>query len=202
MTEQTLALRKQIRSQRRKVSHFEHIKAQRQVLVRIQQILKCTSHQKIGVYLHAFGEIYTDQIIRQLLKQKKQVYLPVICNMNQRLVWIQVSKHQYLSNRFKIHSFGMKEPYHSRGLPVSKLDVILMPLLACDLNGTRMGMGGGYYDRTLAFAPCKPLRIGLGHEFQYLNSAMRRQNWDQPLDLFISPTKTRTFKRKSITKTS
>ncbi len=46
-----------------------------------------------------------------------------------------------------------------------------MPLLACDTHGTRIGMGGGYYDRTLASAPQHPYRLGIAHDFQLIHNA-------------------------------
>ena len=107
--------------------------------------------------------------------------------MNQRLVWIKISQAQYHNARFSHHPLGMQEPMASRGQQVSTLDVLLLPLLACDQHGTRMGMGGGFYDRTLACAPHKPYRIGLAHDFQYLAVDLIRQPWDQPIHLLITP---------------
>lgn len=65
----------------------------------------------------------------------------MICNMNQTLVWIKIKPHQYFSKRFSHHPLGMKEPMASRGHHVSKLDLLIMPLVACDHTGTRIGMG-------------------------------------------------------------
>ncbi len=66
----------------------------------------------------------------------------MICSINQRLVWVRISKNQYVNRRFSHHPLGMKEPMATRGKHVSKLDLLLMPLLACDQYGTRIGMGG------------------------------------------------------------
>ncbi len=68
----------------------------------------------------------------------------MICNMNQNLMWVKISSSQYLNKRFSHHPLGMKEPMASRGQHVSTLDLLIMPLLACDHLGTRIGMGGGY----------------------------------------------------------
>lgn len=70
-----------------------------------------------------------------------------------------------------------------------------MPLLACDHSGTRIGMGGGFYDRTLASAPGLPFRLGLAHDFQLLSQSLKREKWDQPLDALITPTVFLAFKR-------
>jgi 5-formyltetrahydrofolate cyclo-ligase len=70
------------------------------------------------------------------------------------------------------------------------LDVILMPLVAFDGQGNRLGMGAGYYDRTLAFLRHrrhwrKPRIIGLAYEFQRM-PALPAEPWDVPLDGIIT----------------
>ena len=121
----------------------------------------------------------------------------MICNMNQRLVWVKISKNQFRQRRFSRHALGMLEPMASRGLHVSHLDLLVLPLLACDPKGTRMGMGGGFYDRTLATAPQRPYRLGVAHDFQFLNEPLQRNDWDQPLDALITPSKVYRFSRHS-----
>ncbi|MGE8559610.1 MAG: 5-formyltetrahydrofolate cyclo-ligase [Acinetobacter sp.] len=188
-------LRKQLRHQRRAISDFQQKQAQQKVL---QQLIRLKSFQhakKIGVYLHAFGEINTNQIIEYCFKQHKQVYLPMICNMNQQLHWVKITQQQYRNNRFSHHPFGMKEPMAGRGFHVAKLDFLIMPLLACDSYGTRIGMGGGFYDKTLASAGHRPFRLGIAHDFQLVQQCLHREPWDQPLDALLTPSCYLSFKR-------
>ena len=182
-------LRKQLRLKRRKVDFFKQQQAQQKVLNRLIRLPQFQHAQKIGLYLHAFGEIQTTQIIEYCFKQYKQVYLPMICNRNQQLVWVHITQQQYRNKRFSHHPLGMQEPMTGRGLHVSTLDFLIMPLLACDPYGTRIGMGGGFYDKTLASASCKPLRVGIAHDFQLIQQRLVREKWDQPLDALITPTK-------------
>ena len=118
----------------------------------------------------------------------------MICNMNQNLMWVKISSSQYLNKRFSHHPLGMKEPMASRGHHISILDILIMPLLACDHLGTRIGMGGGFYDRTLASAPHRPFRLGLAHTFQYIDQTLPRQKWDQPIHGLLTPKKFYIFK--------
>ncbi|CAB1214442.1 5-formyltetrahydrofolate cyclo-ligase [Acinetobacter bouvetii] len=189
------ALRKHLRHQRRSVSRFRHKKSQQDILSRLIRFKPFQQAQKIGLYLHAFGEINTNQIIEYCFKQRKEVYLPMICTMNQQLHWVQISQTQYRNKRFSYHPLGMQEPMASRGLHVSTLDLLIMPLLACDVHGTRIGMGGGFYDKTLASARHKPFRLGIAHDFQLLQLRLPRQPWDQPLDALMTPAKYLHFKR-------
>ncbi|WP_171458205.1 5-formyltetrahydrofolate cyclo-ligase [Acinetobacter sp. ANC 5045] len=188
-------LRKQLRQQRRAVTPNQQQQAQQAVLQRLIRLPKFQYAKKVGVYLDAFGEIHTQRIIEYCFVQGKQVYLPMICNMNQQLVWVEISRHQYINKRFSHHPLGMKEPMASRGKHVSHLDLLIMPLLACDKYGTRIGMGGGYYDRTLASAPQRPYRLGIAHDFQLIHANLPRENWDQPLDALLTPECFLQFKR-------
>ena len=52
-----------------------------------------------------------------------------------------------------------------------------------------------FYDKTLASAPNKPLRLGIAHDFQLVQERLPRQVWDQPLDVLITPLHIRLFKR-------
>ena len=188
-------LRKTLRQQRRRVNVFQHRQTEHKVLNQLRQSQHFKSAQHIGVYLHAFGEVHTHHIILECFSLGKKVYLPKICNMNQCLQWVQISQRQYLNRRFAHHPLGMKEPMVARGVHVRHLDVLLMPLLACDLLGTRIGMGGGYYDRTLAHALQRPIRLGLAHDFQYISTPLYRNPWDQALDGLITPSKSYVFRR-------
>lgn len=92
-----------------------------------------------------------------------------------------------VSNRF-----GIPEPAETgrawlRGL---QIDVALVPLVAFDPSGHRLGMGGGYYDRTFRFLLHRrhwrrPALIGLAYEFQCVDAIARRA-WDVPLDAVVT----------------
>lgn len=198
MTFQTQFLRKKLRQQRRKLNRYDQFKAEMLCARQLFKHPKFISAKKVGIYLNAFGEVATELMIEKCFSLRKEVYLPIICNMNQRLYWVKISSHLYRNRRFCRHALGMLEPMASRGEHVSHLDLLVMPLLACDRIGTRMGMGGGFYDRTLATAPHHPYRLGIGHHFQYIDDLFVRQPWDQPLDSFISPKHCYYFKHTSI----
>ena len=188
-------LRKSLRQRRKQLSTFQQRQSEHKVLHQFMATQAFRNANKIGLYLHAFGEIQTDLMIRTCFKLGKQVYLPMICNMQQSLVWIKISHKHYLNKRFSQHRLGMQQPMATRGVNVRHLDVLIMPLVACDPFGTRLGMGGGYYDRSLATAKIKPIRIGLAHDFQYLAQPLLRQAWDQALDQLITPSQRYAFKR-------
>ena len=189
------SLRQQLKTKRKQVDKFQQQYSSTQVLHRLHHFPQLQQAKRVGLYLHAFGEINTQQIIEYCFAQHKQVYLPMICSMNQQLHWVKITRQQYRNNRFSHHPLGMKEPMANRGLHVSTLDFLIMPLLACDIYGTRIGMGGGFYDKTLASTGKKPFRLGIAHDFQLIQQRLHRETWDQPLDGLITPSKYLHFKR-------
>lgn len=96
-----------------------------------------------------------------------------------------------VSNRY-----GIPEPDFSPQalLAPEDMDAVLVPLVAFHPNGTRLGMGGGYYDRTFAFLrdaprPTRPLLIGVGYDFQQADTLVP-EPWDVPLDLIVTDART------------
>lgn len=87
--------------------------------------------------------------------------------------------------------YGIAEPELDvqQVLPHSMLDLICTPLVAFDAEGNRLGMGGGYYDRTLACwheHGLGPRPLGLAHDCQQVESVPQAQ-WDVPLPQIITP---------------
>lgn len=186
-------LRRQLRQQRRATSVRQQRTAGKAVLQHVQQHALLVAQQKIGIYLNAFGEVDTAPLINWCFKQHKQVYLPKVRHFDQKLLWLRVSRRQWQNYRFHRHSLGMQQPHHQRGIAVRQLDVLIMPLLGFDKTGTRLGMGGGFYDRTLAGGGLHPFRLGIAYDFQQV-CHLPRNPWDQALDAVATPARLYHFK--------
>ena len=79
-------------------------------------------------------------------------------------------------------------PQPEAGAALLTCSLLLIPLLAVDPTGHRLGQGGGHYDRVLpAFRESGATLIGLGWDLQRLNFALAAEPWDVPLDGFASP---------------
>jgi 5-formyltetrahydrofolate cyclo-ligase len=90
--------------------------------------------------------------------------------------------------------FGMMQP--KRAAPLVEPDVILVPLIAVDGHGTRLGRGKGHYDRALIRLKKTGARlIGVGWPLQRLTEAIPTDEWDVPLDAFASPDGLELFSR-------
>lgn len=187
-------LRTHTRRRRMQLSTSTLRQSEMKILTQIGKVAAIQQARHIGIYLDAFGEIPTRKLIIRLIKHHKYVYLPVICPMNRQLRWHKISLHHLRAQRFALHQLQMQQPMPNRAVAVSKLDIVLMPLVIFDAWGQRVGMGGGFYDRTLQQHPYRPLRIGLAHDFQYTADQLACQPWDQGLDQVLTPSRIYNFK--------
>ncbi len=79
-------------------------------------------------------------------------------------------------------------PQPEAGAALLSCSLLLIPLLAIDPNGHRLGQGGGHYDRVLpALRESGATLVGIGWDLQRLSAALPREPWDVPLDGFASP---------------
>ena len=166
-------------------------------LVKLQQRL--SPNARIGLYYDGFGELPTQPILDWCQHLGYFPYLPVVGSLgndDKRLRFVPIYHAKLLNVPTRIHGLGMKQKHHRRLLWARELDVIICPLVAVDKNGNRMGMGGGFYDTTLAKSyqsgAKKPLKIGWCYDFQVVEQ-LERQSWDVPLDGLITPNGLRWF---------
>ncbi len=181
------ALRRTKRSARRALTPAEQHSHARAVArqIAVSKLLLC--FQRFAVYAPSDGELDPSPIADRLLAAHKVVALPVV-EHDRRL-----SFYRYRSDTPLVRNrFGITEP-DSRAatyVPTATLDVVLMPLVAFDDEGYRLGMGGGFYDAT--FSRRRPLLIGLAHELQHSNAVPHRR-WDVPLDAVVTERAARGF---------
>ncbi len=157
-TKQTL--REHLKQQRMALSGAQLANAGDACLRQLLALPAFSNAQKVGAYLDFRGEMSTQAVIAHLLANQQQVFLPVISK--ERLVY---ARHQNAADLAK-NRYGILEPVASAA--------------RCD-TGNRLGMGGGYYDKTLGSMQKKPLLIGLAHSFQELPSLIA-DPWDVPLN--------------------
>tara|TARA_R110002072_G_scaffold4650_5_gene32222 strand:+ start:4322 stop:4966 length:645 start_codon:yes stop_codon:yes gene_type:complete len=178
-------LRQKIRKQRRCLNPAEQRKASRNLTRQLYRSRLLLRHQFIALYLGSDGELNPEILIKQLWRQKKHVYLPVIHPFSSnRLFFCRIQANtQLIKNKFGILEPDLK---CTPRLPKQCLSLVLMPLVAFDSKGNRMGMGGGFYDRSFAYKAdknkgIKPKLVGIAHAFQE-QTYLPVEPWDIPLE--------------------
>lgn len=139
--------------------------------------------QHIALYMDFNNEVATQFIFNKALRLHKSCYLPCVTSMR-HLHFYKVDADTLLSK----NRFGIFEPAgHAKARYAHQFDLIIVPLVAFDLDLHRLGMGGGYYDRTFAFkgSATKPYLVGLAYDFQRVNH-LPHSNLDVSLDMVIT----------------
>ncbi len=168
-----------MRQKRRELSARQQQKAAKDLALSLKtsDLFKRCKH--VATYLANDGEIDPSLFIKQLWKSKKYAYLPVLHPVKKNSLWF----YPYNKNtQLKPNRFGILEPSlkNKRRIPPWALNLVLFPLVAFDSKGGRLGMGGGFYDRTFEFTQDRTKRYGLAHHFQEVDK-LPTEPWDIPL---------------------
>jgi 5-formyltetrahydrofolate cyclo-ligase len=121
----------------------------------------------VMIFLSFGSEVNTDYIIEWLWKQKKRVLVPLCKPETREMDVIPITAFADVEPGY----FGIREPKRSLRPPVAKkvIDLVLVPAVAFDRHGYRVGYGGGYYDRFLVGMDVP--RIGLAFSCQIITEA-------------------------------
>ena len=133
------------------------------------EIIRSDSFQdaeNIAVFVPMKTEVDIWPLINCAWRLKKRTFAP-ITQENFSLAFNELSDKSELSTT----KMGLQEPTDGEFMPADQLDLVLVPLVAFDVQNNRVGMGGGYYDRTFSFLqqssdPSKPKLIGVAFECQ------------------------------------
>ncbi|MFZ1829166.1 MAG: 5-formyltetrahydrofolate cyclo-ligase [Candidatus Competibacteraceae bacterium] len=176
------ALRQRLRAERLLLSVVERQAAALAVAHRLAETAEFIGASTIAGYWACHGELDPAPLLECAWAMGKAVYLPVLAGDVLQFAPYQPGA-SLRRNRFLIPE---PDTPPAEELPPGALDLVLTPLVAFDATGTRLGMGGGFYDRSFAFlrnpdpAEHRPRLIGLAYEFQRVTEQVR-QPWDVPL---------------------
>lgn len=178
------SLRKQLRHQRRSLSPEAQHQAAYAIVPVCRQLLRPQQTKRIAVYLAMDGELDVMPLIQDCWLRGIEVYLPVLHPFKPTLLFARFEAHSKLyDNRFAI-----PEPIHGDMIRPWQLNAVLFPLVGFDERGGRLGMGGGFYDRTFAPVqrwPSRPHLYGIAHECQKV-AKIPLESWDVKVDGIIS----------------
>jgi len=174
------SLRQQLRQARRALSQQQQVDHADLLAQRLISFLPSTPALRVGVTAAFDGEIDPFPATLALQRAGHSTYLPLL----------RADKHLDFAlwqadSVMVANQFGILEPQGAMPVAVGALDVLLVPLVGVDRQGSRLGMGGGYYDRTLGSVSKRPYLIGIAHQCQLVDT-LPVQPWDVPLDALIT----------------
>jgi len=177
-------LRRMLRKARRALTPSQQRQAARGLYQQLAQHPLFRRARHISLYLPTDGEIDPRLLLRAAHRRGKATYLPVLSAWPRtKMVFQRIRPGEKLRpNRFRILEPRVNV---ARQRKVWALDLVLLPLVGFDDVGGRLGMGGGFYDRSLAYLARrqnwrKPTLLGLAHECQKVQR-LAQASWDVPL---------------------
>lgn len=185
MDESTDVLRKRHRDLRASLSTTAQEQAGKSLCERLSSLPEYRRAKRIATYFAVSGEISLEPLIDLALSQGKLIFLP---NLDRQLLRFSPYFHQ---QKMRINRYKLPEPDVSDDemLAPEALDLVLAPLVVFDPQCNRIGMGGGFYDRSFAFRKDpnqpRPALIGVAHELQKVDR-LEPKDWDVQLDMVVT----------------
>ena len=184
-------LRRSVRAKRRSLTPYQQAEAARKLFIQLRRHPSFRFSKRLAFYIAIDGEISPHLLIAQAHKYGKKCYLPVLRKDGQdKLLFLEYKT----TSKLHKNSFRLSEPAIQRRktAPAWTLNTIFMPLVAFDAEGSRLGMGKGYYDRSFAFLKTfnrsTPKLLGLAHECQKVEK-LETASWDVPLEKIVTDLK-------------
>jgi 5-formyltetrahydrofolate cyclo-ligase len=191
------ALRRQLREHRKAIGASQRHAASRALVGLALRHHLLAKGRRIGVYMPTNNEIDVRPLLDRALTMQAHCFLPIVPRRERKRMWFsQMGKRPaWVLNRYGIPEY--RHPLAKR-VRVQRLDLLFMPLLGFDWHGFRLGMGGGYYDASLAYLKRfrrwrRPWIVGVAFAVQEVEG-IPNDPWDIPLDAVLTEQEYRVFR--------
>ncbi len=181
-------LRRLLRAARQGMDPLNRRRAEALIAARVRRLPAYRRARGIAAYLAFDGEVDLYGLLVRIIGSGKALYLPQVGRRRGRpMRFVRVRP----GDRLRPNRFGIGEPIPVAGNlePPGRIDLVLVPVVGFDETGTRLGMGGGFYDRCFAsLAPRAAFRkrlVGVAFECQKI-ARIQRMDWDVPLSAVVT----------------
>ncbi len=140
----------------------------------------------LALYSAIHNEVSTDEIVEQVLGSEKTLVFPRVRGEDLEFVLIESTADLVPG------AFGVKEPKGCNLVPVEKIDLVVVPGVAFDQRGHRLGYGRGYYDRALARCRRQCMKVGFAYDSQLVEE-LPAAHYDETLSVLITESQTLNF---------
>lgn len=175
------SLRSQLLAQRRALSHDAWLASSRAAQLNLLSLDEYAGAECVALYAPAHNETDTGLILAAAFQAGKRVLYPAVCGHH--MVFRTVERIEELREG----AFGLLEPC-STGVDhqADEADLIIVPGVAFDLSGHRIGYGKGFYDRFLPHPGRTAHLVGLCHDFQLVESRVPIDVHDIPMEIIVT----------------
>lgn len=182
------AIRETIIRKRKALGDIERNEKSLSIARRLFELDAFKESEAVFCFLSLSHEVQTTAIFSEAFRLGKEVFVPLVNAREDRL---QVARIPSLDIEFVAGKHGIREPAPKVREIVSPscVDLVIAPGLVFDVRGNRIGYGGGYYDKLLKEMSRDVIRIGIGYDFQILDSAPH-SDLDEPVQFVVTETKT------------
>ena len=180
-------LRNKVKAQKSLLTETEKRTAAAQVFERLENTAAFILAEKILLYHSLADELSTLDFIDRW-NTRKHFFLPRVNGLNLEIL-------PYDRSRLALGSFHIEEPQGDDVTDISEIELVVVPGIAFDKKGNRVGRGKGYYDRMLPRS--KAVKIGVGYDFQIVEEEIEVDAHDVGMDIVISQSRTINVRRKN-----
>lgn len=168
-------IRRKVRAQKSLLSEAERQKAACEAFEKLEQQMAFIMADNILLYHSLPDELSTHEFINKW-HSHKHFFLPRVNGLNLEIL-------PYDQSRLHLGAFNIEEPDGANLTDISEIEVVIVPAVAYDLHGNRVGRGKGYYDRLLA--DTNATKIGMAYDFQIFDE-IDTDPFDIPVDIVIT----------------
>lgn len=168
-------LRKKINGMRRMLSELEKMDAAEEVFSQLEKTAAFLMADRILMYHSLPDELSTHRFLSKW-SGRKHFYLPRVNGVNLDIL-------PYNESRLELGAFHIEEPTGEDTVEADEIELIVVPAVAYDRRGNRLGRGKGFYDRLLKTS--RATKIGVGYEFQLVDELPVEEH-DVPMDMVIT----------------
>ncbi len=176
--------RREVRRRRQALTPEERFERSRRIADRVLALPEIARAQTIMAYLARAEEVATADLLGELAARGKRLAVPVTRPAEERIIPILLPADE---SELVRGAMGILEPAPENSRPVAagEIDLVLVPGVAFDVSGSRIGYGKGYYDRFFQAQPMTAGRIGLAFEVQII-PAFQREAYDWPVEQIVT----------------
>jgi 5-formyltetrahydrofolate cyclo-ligase len=175
-------IRKNILFKRNSLSEYEIINNSKIISDRFISTNEYKNSKSIGAYYPTGSEVKTFDIIKHSIERNKEVGLPRVIDST-KIEFFKIMEESFEKIKFTKGKYGIFENSTST-TNMEKMDLLIIPGIAFDLQGNRLGYGKGYYDRFLSLRKVKYI-IALAYETQLVNEIPNNEH-DIPVEIIIT----------------